>query len=72
MGTALYALFIALLIPSVKRYLPAGAVAAAAAAAHTLLRRVSGVGPGWSIVIAIVAGSVFGALVFPEPEKEVK
>jgi len=70
MGTALYALFIALLVPSVRRSLPAGAAAAAAAAAHTLLRSVSGVGAGWSIIIAIIAGSVVGALLFPEQDRE--
>jgi 4-azaleucine resistance transporter AzlC len=70
MGTALYALFIALLVPSVKRSLPAGAVAAAAASVHTLLRSASDIGAGWSIIIAIIAGAVIGALLFPEPERE--
>ncbi len=65
MGTALYALFIALLVPSVKRSFAAGAVAAASASVHTLLRSLSGIGAGWSIIIAIIAGAVVGALIFP-------
>jgi predicted branched-subunit amino acid permease len=70
MGIALYALFIALLVPSVKRSLPAGVVAAASASVHTLLRSVSGLGAGWSVIIAIIAGAVLGAVIFPEPERE--
>lgn len=70
MGIALYALFIALLVPSVKRSLPAGVVAAAAAAVHTFLRSATAIGAGWSIIIAIIAGAVLGAVLFPEPERE--
>ncbi|HYW83348.1 MAG TPA: hypothetical protein VFB30_08830, partial [Spirochaetia bacterium] len=64
MGVALYAMFIAILIPGVKRTWINGLVAAAGAClawgASFVVPRLP---PGWRIVIAILAASAIGAAV---------
>lgn len=64
MGVALYAMFIAILIPGVKRTWINGLVAAAGAClAWGASFAVPGLPPGWRIVIAILAASAIGAAV---------
>jgi 4-azaleucine resistance transporter AzlC len=70
MGVALYALFIALLVPSVKREYQAGVVAAISAGVNTLLGRAAGFQPGWSIIAAILSASFLGALLLPAPKTQ--
>ena len=67
MGVALYAMFIAILIPGVKKSWANGLVAAAGAAfAWGASLAVPGLPPGWRIVIAILAASALGAAVSGE------
>jgi 4-azaleucine resistance transporter AzlC len=62
MGVALYAMFIAILIPGVKRSWINGAVAVAGGLlAWGASRLVPGLASGWRIVIAILAASALGA-----------
>lgn len=69
MGTALYALFAALLTPLVRRNPVNLIVAAAAGGLNVLLGAVSGVSKGWSFIIAVVAAAAIAA-VFPYGEQE--
>jgi len=72
MGIALYAMFIAILLPGVKKSWANGVVAAAGAliawGASLLL---PGLPSGWRIVIAILVASALGAVVGPADKTEV-
>jgi len=70
MYIALYALFVALLVPHVKRSLPILATAVFAAGVNTLLQRLQIMKPGWSLVAAILLASILGALTHSENEDE--
>jgi 4-azaleucine resistance transporter AzlC len=59
---ALYALFAALLVPHLKRSIPVLITAGLSAGMNTLLQRTSLLKPGWSLVVAILAASMLGAL----------
>ncbi len=69
MGIALYAMFIGLLIPSLKTSKPFLAVAFVAAAVHALLHYMpvfAGLSAGWTVIISAVAAAAVGAAVFKE------
>ncbi len=69
MVSSLYALFMALLLPDLKKGWPWILTAGSAAAFNTVLKMFSGLGSGWSFVIAMIAGTVIGMMVIPsEPE----
>ncbi len=62
MGVALYAMFIAILVPGVKKAWINGVVAAAGALlAWGVAALVPAIPPGWRIVIAILVASALGA-----------
>jgi 4-azaleucine resistance transporter AzlC len=64
MGVALYAMFIAILIPGIKKTWVNGLVAAAGASlAWGASLIVPALPPGWRIVVAILAASAIGAAV---------
>lgn len=68
MGIALYAMFIGLLVPSLKNSRPVLVVSLVALAAHSLLDWVplfSGLSAGWGIIISTLAGAAAGAFIFP-------
>ena len=68
MNIALYAMYIALIIPDAKKSAPAAAVIGISAALSCLLKYLpftSEIGDGWMIIIAGVASSVAGAIIFP-------
>ena len=68
MNIALYAMYIALIIPDARKSAPVAAVTAAAAALSCLITYIpftSGIGSGWTIIIAGVTAAVAGALLFP-------
>jgi predicted branched-subunit amino acid permease len=71
MGVALYAMFIAILLPGVKKSWINGIVAAAGAllawGASLLL---PGLPSGWRIVLAILVASAVGAIIGPSDESE--
>ena len=72
MGIAIYALFIALIIPSARKSRAALAVTLAAMALSTLFKFapvLSELNKGVAIMISAGGAALFGALLFP-PEKE--
>ena len=69
MGIALYAMFIGLLIPSLKTSKPFLAVALIAAAVHTLLHYLpvfAGLSAGWTVIISAASAAAVGAVLFKE------
>jgi 4-azaleucine resistance transporter AzlC len=71
MGVALYAMFIAILLPGVKSSWINGAVAAAGALiAWGTSLAIPGLPSGWRIVIAILAASLLGAALGGRKESE--
>jgi predicted branched-subunit amino acid permease len=69
MYIALYALFVALLVPHVKGSLSILMTAGFAAGINTLLQYSLIMKPGWSLVTAIISASVFGALIHSDEEE---
>jgi len=65
LGIVLYALFMALLVPEVKRYWPFGLVALFAGGVHTVLLKGNILSPGWSIALAITIGAAAGGFFLP-------
>ncbi|MFZ5634603.1 MAG: AzlC family ABC transporter permease [Bacillota bacterium] len=69
MGIALYAMFIGLLAPALKKSGPVLVIAALAVAVHSILYWVplfSGLSTGWKIIIATIAAAAAGAAIFPK------
>jgi 4-azaleucine resistance transporter AzlC len=67
MGIALYAMFIGLLLPSIKKSLPLFLVALTAILGRSMLHWIpmfSGISKGWQIIIATIIGAGFGAFFF--------
>ncbi len=64
LGIALYALFIAILVPAVKRSSRAAAIALLSAGCHVLLSEIRIVSSGWNIIIAILFAAAVGSLFF--------
>lgn len=68
MGIALYAMFIALIVPSAKKSKAAFWVTASAiliSSAFKWLPYLNNLSGGWSIILAAVAASALGAILFP-------
>jgi 4-azaleucine resistance transporter AzlC len=63
-GIGLYAMFIALLVPQIRRSLPAALAAAIAMLVSSLTQPL--LGTGWGIVLATIAGAVVGGLLARE------
>ena len=66
MGISLYALFVGLLVLGVKRSIRAVPVALTAALSHLLLDSIAAIPSGWSIILAVIIGSIVGAFVLGE------
>lgn len=62
----LYAMFVAILIPAVRKSYRAGVIALAAGICNSLLAYFSLFGSGWNIVISILAASAAGLILFRE------
>ncbi len=69
MYIALYALFVALLVPHVKGSLSILITAGFAAGINSLLQYFHIMKPGWSLVTAILSASVLGALIHSDEEE---
>ncbi len=65
MVASLYALFMALLLPDLKKGMPWILTAASAAGVNTLLELFSPLGSGWSFVIAMMSGTILGMFLIP-------
>ena len=81
MGIALYAMFIAIIIPDARKSKPIFLVILIAAAISTIFYYVPGIkeiGLGFKIIIATVIASIIGAIFFPveedldDPDIEIK
>jgi predicted branched-subunit amino acid permease len=72
MGITLYALFIALLIPEVKKFYPAAITAGIGGLTHSFLTWLKVFSPGWNIIIAIFSAAILGALLMGKDEEEVQ
>jgi 4-azaleucine resistance transporter AzlC len=73
MGIALYAMFIALIVPAAKKSKAALAVSAIAISISSFfawMPYMAKVSEGWSIIIATIVASCAGALLFPVEEDE--
>lgn len=73
MGIALYAMFIALLMPSMKKSRTILMVAVVSMLIHSLLRWIpvfSGISSGLAIIIATIGGAALGTLLFPRGIEE--
>ena len=62
----LYAMFVAILIPAIKKSFTAGAVAVIAGGVNSLLGYTGLLGSGWNIIISIIAASLTGMFLFKE------
>lgn len=73
MGIALYAMFIGLLVPSLRRSRPVLVISIMAVAVHSVLHWVplfAGLSAGWGIIITTLAAAAAGAAIFPGGEAE--
>ena len=72
MGIALYAMFIALVVPNAKKSRAALAVvfiAVAISSAFTWVPYLHGISQGWGIILATIAACLVGAIFFPREEE---
>ena len=65
LGIVLYALFVALLVPEIRKFWRHGLVALTAAALHSLLNAFSLLSPGWNIILSIAGGAAAGLIIIP-------
>jgi predicted branched-subunit amino acid permease len=75
LGAALYAMFIAIIIPPAKKYSPVFFVIIIAVTLSCLLRYapvLSGISGGWRIIICAVTASGAGALLCPISESHLR
>ncbi|MGP4069839.1 AzlC family ABC transporter permease [Halobacillus sp. B29] len=70
MGVALYAMFIGLLVPSVKKHYRIAVVAVLAMIINYLAQQI-GFSQGWAIVLGTVAGGCSGIWILPEEEEDI-
>lgn len=68
MGIALYAMFIGLLVPSIKKEWRIGLIAAFSMVLNYVFNVIWSISSGWSIVLATVVGSFLGVILLKEEE----
>lgn len=69
MGIALYAMFIGLLIPTLRKSPPVLVISLLAVAIHSILHWMplfAGISTGWSIIISTIIAAAAGALLYPK------
>jgi len=74
MGIALYAMFIGLLIPDMKKSRPVLVISCLAIVTNSLfswLPIFADLSNGWSIILATIISATIGAYIYPEGEEEV-
>jgi 4-azaleucine resistance transporter AzlC len=72
MGIALYAMFVAILTPEIKKSIKVAILAGLSGVVNTICNCFLGVPQGWSIIISIVTISLLGAYLFKEEREEVE
>jgi predicted branched-subunit amino acid permease len=70
MGLALYALFIALLVPEAKRSLSVAITAVIGGLTHSCLAWLKIFSRGWNIILAILIAASIGAWIIDKEEEE--
>lgn len=73
LGIALFAMFIAILVPAAKQSRPVAAVIAGAVALSCLFRYVppfTAVASGWALIICATLAAAVGAWLFPQPMQQ--
>lgn len=70
MGVALYAMFVAILLPEAKKSVQVSILALGAGGIHCLLTVSKFFPSGWNLIIAIIIASLLGACLFPEEKEE--
>lgn len=71
MGIGLYAMFVALLVPEMKKTNKAIVLALLSGVVNTLFANVLGLKQGWSIVLAIIIVSALGVLIYHNEPSEI-
>ncbi|RPF50143.1 AzlC family ABC transporter permease [Aquisalibacillus elongatus] len=69
MGIALYAMFIGLLVPSVKKEWRIGIIAIFSMMLNFILMELANLSQGWSIVLATIIGSFLGIFLLKEDDE---
>lgn len=72
MGIALYAMFIGLLVPSVKKSRPFLAIAILAMGISSIIYWVapfSNLSAGWNIIITAIVAAIIGTIIFPREDE---
>ncbi|TFB22116.1 branched-chain amino acid ABC transporter permease [Filobacillus milosensis] len=69
MGIALYAMFIGLLVPSIKKEWRLGAIAVFSMGLNFIFMEVLSVSKGWAIVISTIIGSFLGVFLLKEEDE---
>jgi predicted branched-subunit amino acid permease len=72
MGIALYAMFIALIVPATKKSKAALVVVITAIIINcflTWLPIINAISPGWRVIISTIVGSTIGAILFPKEDE---
>ena len=70
MGIALYALFIAMVVPEMKKSKYVTAIVILSGAINSLAKEISVIPKGWSIIIAIVCASFMGSFLLEKVENK--
>lgn len=70
MGIALYAMFIALLLPSIREQWRIGVIAIISMVANYIFHVQVGIDQGWSIVIATLLGGIAGIFLLKDEKEE--
>lgn len=68
MGIALYAMFVALLLPEAKKSIEIGILAILSGVVNSICYSMIGISKGWSIVISIIAISLLGLFIFKDED----
>ena len=69
MGIAIYAMFIAIIVPPLKKSKPILVVVAIAAVLNCILTYtpvISGIGSSWAVIISGIVAAALGAILFPQ------
>lgn len=69
MGIAIYAMFIAIIVPPLKKSKPVLVVVAIAAVLNCILTYtpvISGIGSSWAVIISGIVAAALGAILFPQ------
>lgn len=70
-GIALYSMFIAILVPSMKKSIQVVILAILAGGIHTFLYKSHLIPQGWTLIVSIILASILGLIILPKEKGEV-